>query len=319
MQDQAEEVKEVQAEVVDPGTAIAKVSSAGVNVMDLMLDKDRALQVMEGRLAVVRSARSAALALTSPEDWLFFRDPEGRETGFLQDCGCDRVRDIFGIQIFNLQRPERIPPEGGEAFTYIITGDGLCKLTGQTVEAMEGGRASTDDFIVKQKEETRPKGANLELLVRKSARANLDGNITRELAGLKSVPIGEVASAWSDQPKKKIFNCRTGRGYGTDKHPGSSLRTATQPQQQNSSPRPSAQASGAQPQQQASAPDLPDYSKDYSPQCDVHNADYKLVPAGVGKKTGRPYKAFWACSVKDSDCPTFDAQEYHEKLVCERE
>lgn len=29
--------------------------------------------------------------------------------------------------------------------------------------------------------------------------------------------------------------------------------------------------------------------------CPVHNVPFKLVPAGVSKKTGRPYGAFYAC------------------------
>lgn len=34
------------------------------------------------------------------------------------------------------------------------------------------------------------------------------------------------------------------------------------------------------------------------PTCPVHNIVMKLHPAGVSKKTGKPYKAFWACPVE---------------------
>jgi hypothetical protein len=54
----------------------------------------------------------------------------------------------------------------------------------------------------------------LELAVRKAARANLDGNITRELAGLKSVPLADLIEAWTGT-KKSIDGCRRGRGFGT--------------------------------------------------------------------------------------------------------
>jgi len=50
--------------------------------------------------------------------------------------------------------------------------------------------------------------------VRKAARANLDGGVTRELAGMKSVPVEEIAAAWEGTPKK-IEACRHGRGFGT--------------------------------------------------------------------------------------------------------
>jgi hypothetical protein len=35
------------------------------------------------------------------------------------------------------------------------------------------------------------------------------------------------------------------------------------------------------------------------PICEVHKAEMKLVPAGVSKKTGRPYDAFYACQIQD--------------------
>jgi hypothetical protein len=76
------------------------------------------------------------------------------------------------------------------------------------LEEVEGGRSSTDDFC-KGKD-----GLDLELAVRKAARANLDGNITRELAGMKSVPIADLEKAWEGTPKK-VDECRRGRGFGT--------------------------------------------------------------------------------------------------------
>ena len=33
--------------------------------------------------------------------------------------------------------------------------------------------------------------------------------------------------------------------------------------------------------------------------CPIHNCDWKLIPAGVSKKTGRPYVAFYVCPVQD--------------------
>jgi len=35
------------------------------------------------------------------------------------------------------------------------------------------------------------------------------------------------------------------------------------------------------------------------PKCSVHGIVMKLHPAGVSKKTGKPYGAFWACPVDD--------------------
>lgn len=35
------------------------------------------------------------------------------------------------------------------------------------------------------------------------------------------------------------------------------------------------------------------------PVCEIHRCDMKLIPAGVSRKTGKPYNAFYACQVKD--------------------
>lgn len=35
--------------------------------------------------------------------------------------------------------------------------------------------------------------------------------------------------------------------------------------------------------------------------CPIHQVPWKIVPAGVSKKTGQPYDAFQACSVKGCD------------------
>lgn len=170
-----------------------------------------ATEILEARVLIISTLRIASIRATYPEDWLLFKAPEeqgGQIVGYLQDAGCDRVRDLWGIEIFNISTPEKITGSIPNVFHYLISGSGRCKLTQQTVETIEGGRSSTDDFC-RGKE-----GAELELLVRKAARANLDGNLTRELAGMKSVPVDELKAAWTGTPKK-IEQCRRGRGFGT--------------------------------------------------------------------------------------------------------
>jgi hypothetical protein len=182
-----------------------------IDLNELAAQKDQAVEIIDARARVLQTLRKAAIGATSPEDWLLFKSPAehgGQVVAYLQDCGADRVRDLYGIEIFNVSRPERIATNDPAIFHYLITGDGRCKLTRQTVVEIEGGRSSTDDFCRGKT------GVELELAVRKAARANLDGSITRELAGLKSVPAAELEEVWSGT-RKKITNCRLGRGFGT--------------------------------------------------------------------------------------------------------
>jgi hypothetical protein len=201
---------------VDPDPAVTdrlalRRPDSPATLSELAALKGEALEIIEAREKIIQTLRLASIRATHPEDWVLFKAPAehgGQVVGYLQDAGCDRVRDLWGIEIFDVATPERIA--GGEpgVFHVLISGSGRCKLTRQTVEAIEGGRSSTDDFVRGKT------GVELELLIRKAARANLDGNITRELAGMKSVPLEELVRAWQGTPKKPE-QCRRGRGFGT--------------------------------------------------------------------------------------------------------
>jgi hypothetical protein len=182
-----------------------------VTLSELAALKGEAVEIIEARVQVLATLRKASIRATSPEDWLLFKAPDeqgGQIVGYLQDCGCDRVRDLYGIEVFNVTRPEKVVGAELGHFHYLVSASGRCKLTRQVVEDMEGGRSSTDDFCKGKS------GADLELLVRKAARANVDGNITRELAGMKSVPIADLKEAWTGTDKV-VDRCRLGRGFGT--------------------------------------------------------------------------------------------------------
>jgi hypothetical protein len=179
-----------------------------VTLTELALLKGEALEVIAARVQILETIRLAAIRATVPEDWVLFRSDDGRIVSYLQDGGADRVRDLFGIEVYGVGKPERVASGDGQSFLYLITGSGRCRLTGQHLEEIEGGRSSADDFCKGKS------GAELELAVRKAARANLDGNITRELAGLKAIPIETLRAAWVGTGKQ-ADHCRLGRGFGT--------------------------------------------------------------------------------------------------------
>jgi hypothetical protein len=53
----------------------------------------------------------------------------------------------------------------------------------------------------------------------------------------------------------------------------------------------------APPAPDAYRPPIPATS--YTAVCPVHGTPWKLVPAGVSKRTGKPYDAFYTCSNRD--------------------
>lgn len=255
------ETEVIDPELVEEGTAVVRRSpTIPVTLAELAALKGEAMEIIEARIQVLETLRKASIRATHPSDWLLFKSPDGNVTGYLQDCGADRVRDLYGIEIYGLSLPQKEPGMDG-AFSYIITGSGRCKLTRQVVENMEGGRSSTDDFCQGKK------GAELELAVRKAARANLDGNITRELAGLKNVPLQELEGAWSGTNKKASL-CRQGRGFGTQK-----------------------ERQGGHVQQQAQPSDVP------APVCEFEGCGktMKFIPAGENAQRGTKWSAFWSC------------------------
>jgi hypothetical protein len=86
--------------------------------------KSEALEVIEARIQVLDTLRKAAIRATSPEDWLLFKAKDGSITGYLQDCGCDRVRDLYGIEVYDISVPTKIPGTEPGQFHYLISGSG---------------------------------------------------------------------------------------------------------------------------------------------------------------------------------------------------
>jgi len=173
----------------------------------LAAQKEHALEILEARITVLETSRRRAIRMTHPPDWNLYKDREGVVIAYLSDGGCERVRDILGVEVYDVSAPEKMA-NGDGSFMYLQRANGRSKLTTQVVEAMEGGRSSTEDFC------RDAKGAQLELLVRKATRANLDGNIARELMGLRNVPLTELQEAW--QGTSKDWNqCRKARGFGS--------------------------------------------------------------------------------------------------------
>jgi hypothetical protein len=167
-----------------------------------------AVENIQRRGASLDMARRIMVAATFPADYVAFRDPDGRVTLYLQNKGAWRIRDVIGIETFDLGTPERIPTADPKVFYYIQRASARSRLTGQVIENVEGGRSSTEDFCKGKS------GVDLELTVRKAARASLEGRAARMLAGLEGIPAEFVDEVWKDTAKRTA-QCPHGKGFGS--------------------------------------------------------------------------------------------------------
>ncbi len=263
MEEQTNGVETVEAELVKDAVDLRR-PAVPVTITDLAEREDEGVAIIEARNTIIRTLRKASIAVTSPTDWILFKSKDASVTGYLQDCGADRVRALWGIEVHPAPSIapmwgfERTEAEDG-SFAYTIRGSGVSRVTGETVSDLEGTRLSTEDFV---KLDT---GIAREVKVKKAARANLDGGIVRELTGLRSVPIQELEDAWQGSWKKTTM-CIRGRGFGSG-----------------------AERAGAQTQE------APHVQPGAGPVCGICGAKAKFWPAGTGKTTGKPYSAFWSC------------------------
>jgi hypothetical protein len=214
-----------EPEVLEPDTETSfalRNPATPVTIDQLAARRQAGKEIIEARVEILETARLRAIRMTHPEDWVLFKSPDDRVTGYLQDSGCERVRPILSISIFDVEEPQKIVAIDGQSFAVIVKGRGQSGITGDALDAVEGIRESTEEFC---KSLT---GIKQELRVRQAARANLDGKIVRELAGLGSVPLEELERAWKGTDKK-TEHCRRGRGFGTqqERHGGENPNAPT--------------------------------------------------------------------------------------------
>lgn len=277
-----------EGEVVDQETGLAQ-RSIPVTI-DQLANAEDGLVVLERGIQIIKTLRAASIALTMPQDWVLFK-ADDRITGFLQDAGCERIFDLWGIEQYDLSDPYRTDDKETGHFSISIDGAAFSKRTGNHVEKVTGVRYSFEEFIARR----RLPALQIEPEVRKAARRNLDGTHCRELAGLKSVPVEELDQVWSTAGMtwKSSKFCAKGRGFGTQ-----------------------AERQGANVQQ---ADDLKPGEEPVCDGCERTGkpSKMKFVPGGVSSRTQKPYEAFWSCTVKDSGHKTIPHTEYM-KTVAER-
>lgn len=263
-QEEAKAGNPVDAELVDEETRGAvqhlKRPDVPVTLEDLAALRQRGIEIIEARGSILKTARRLSLQLTYPRDWLLFRN-DGGIFAYLDDAGCDRIKNVWGITIDpTTDVSEEYDPDNPDVFMCSITGDGWSTLTGDRVNAITGSRMSTEDFC---KDE--PSKLRKLQLVRKAARANLTGSITRRLAGMRNVPLEAILQAKEMPEADFLAKAPLGRGFGTK-----------------------SERAGLG----ATQGEIP---ADYQPNCGVCGQRLNYKPGGK-TSSGKQYPAFWGCS-----------------------
>jgi hypothetical protein len=255
-QDPENENPAIEPEVIHEETALTRPSMP-VTIDELaVIPDDKGIQVIQARYKMIDTLRRASISLTSPQDWLLFKSPEGAVTAYLQDSGCKRIWQIWGIEISPREGWDKITDDETGDFACKCYGTGVSKVTGLFVENIERVRYSHENYC-----KDLPK-LQQEVRVKQAAIANRDGNIIRALTGLKSVALEMLEEVWKGTGKNSD-KCARGKGFGS-KHERAGVGT-----------------------QASSAPDID------SPICSGCNIRMQFIPAG--ERDGQRWEAYYKC------------------------
>jgi hypothetical protein len=199
-----------EAEVVEEEALDLRSPRVPITVEEIAaLGTEQADAVIKARVQIIKTLRAASIKQCHASDWVLYKDTRtGRVLAYLEDKGAQRLMPLWGIGITRITPATRENSEDGESYAYTVVGDGYCNVTRQEVLSMEGTRYSTERFA-----EEKTAGIQRETSVKKAARANLEGRIVRNLAGLNGVPLDELILVTGD--KDFELKASKGRGYGT--------------------------------------------------------------------------------------------------------
>jgi hypothetical protein len=208
MEDQEPKTEPIEPEIMRD-LPVSTKPSMPLTIEELAeIEGDRGIQVTENRRKMIENLRRASVMLTSPQDYLLFKTPEGAVTAYLQDSGCKRVWQIWGIEIIPKGGFTKVKDDETGDYAMCCIADGISKFTGLQVFDVEGIRYSTEDFCKDVKPDLKK-----EMFVKLAAVANRDGNIIRSLTGMKSIALEFLEDCWKGTGKS-IDKCHLGKGYG---------------------------------------------------------------------------------------------------------
>lgn len=172
------------------------------------LGEEGAAKIIKSRVQIIKTLRAASIQQCHASDWVLNKDRNGRVRAYLEDGGCQRLMDLWGISLDNVTCGPRENSEDGKSYAYTFIGDAYCNVTHRSIKREEGTRYSTERYA-----QEKPEGIQRESAVKKAARANLEGRCVRNLAGLNNVPLEELILVSGDKDFER--KATKGHGWGT--------------------------------------------------------------------------------------------------------
>lgn len=173
-------------------------------------------QRVQAAAAMSVALRRATIAQTLPQDWVFHGD-----FAYLQDCGCQRVAGLWGIEfdktaLRDFQREDL--PDGHIRFEVMVTG----RSTRTNLERTEIGTRSTASEFFKARwekaidEEDTAKQHQILMDVKKSALTNAHGRVVRALTGMGHMPNDQLKQTLGDSAGKATNVAHQTQGGATE-------------------------------------------------------------------------------------------------------
>lgn len=183
--------KPVSPEVVD------ELEHEVTTALDPVREAELSVQAAKRQAELLRGA---TVAQTLPSDWV-----KQGDYGYLQDCGCQRVAPLWGIQFSPTKLSDfekEILPEGHVRFSVMVSG------RSERVPGLErteiGTRSTASEFWKKRWENPEISHGEREQIlmdVKKAALTNAHGRVTRALSGMGRMPIEQLGAYGLDVGK----------------------------------------------------------------------------------------------------------------------
>lgn len=221
-------------DLVPASTATALMVPRGdQSPLAALAEMEHGLKVMERRAQILDDIRRAALRITDPRDWVQAKGKNDEATEavcLLTNSGARKIAPYYGITVHNVRPasqgvPEPVQEKGEEGeVTFTLWADIFVGLTREEAIGVRASRSTSEQFIGRGGLDT------TSALVAKGDIVNavytlLFSKAVRIGAGMKNVPVRELAEAWKGTDKK-VDSIPRGSGFGTSSQRGASSVTS---------------------------------------------------------------------------------------------